>query len=79
MENQHEDLLLAFNMGVRMALHAYKIPEPPLGENKAFHLLFSVANGDETPKAAALHFKRDLAEKIVEGLMSAGVSSGSAH
>jgi hypothetical protein len=65
-------------MGARMAMHAYGIPESSIGENKAFHLLFRVANGNENPKASALHFKRDLAERIVDGLMSAGVSSASA-
>jgi len=74
MENKNEELLLAFYTGVRMALHAYKIPEPLLGENKAFHLLFRVANGDE-PKASTMNFKCDLAERIVDGLVSAGGNS----
>jgi hypothetical protein len=60
----------------RLTLYAHGIQEPPLGENQALLALFRVAAGESirrNPADAAtdLHFNRELAERIVDGLMDA--------
>jgi hypothetical protein len=74
--NTSEELLLAFYMGNRLTLYAHGIQEPPLGENQALLALFRVAAGESIRRnpadaATELHFSRELAERIVDGLMDA--------
>jgi hypothetical protein len=62
------DLLLAFYTGVRMTMRAYGIKEPSLGDNKAIHLLFDVANRQDS-EDDAIHFNRQVVKRIVDGLL----------
>jgi hypothetical protein len=66
--NSSSDLLLAYYTGVRMALHAYGIQEPHIGENKAIHLLFEVANNPAS-EDESIHFNDAIVQRIVDGLM----------